>query len=94
MSDRTGMGEGGNVVRPRKRRRSGSTGSLKSALWAIITYNLDVIEDTGLDHEVRQKACHCLTQASLAWSRIVEQHDMARQMTRLERLAQGNGHHG
>jgi hypothetical protein len=79
-------------AKPRQRRRSGSLGSLKSALWAVITYNLDVIEDAELDHELRQKACNSLVQASLAYARVIEQHDMEGQMKALERLAQGNGH--
>jgi hypothetical protein len=35
----TGDEGGGMTAKPRKRRRSGSMGSLKSALWATITYN-------------------------------------------------------
>ena len=77
----------------RQRRRSGSLGSLKSALWATITYNLDVIEDHGLDHEVRQKACNSLTQAALGYAKIVELHELQKQMATLEHLATGNGHH-
>jgi hypothetical protein len=81
-------------VNPRRRRRSGSIGSLKSALWATIAYNLDVIEDAEQDHDLRQKASNCLVQASLAYSRVVEQHEMVRQMAHLEHLANGNGQYG
>jgi hypothetical protein len=77
----------------RKRRRSGSISSLKGALWATITYNLDVIEDDALEHELRQKACNSLTQAALAYSKVIELHDLEQQMQAFEHLAQGNGHH-
>jgi hypothetical protein len=43
------------AAKRRQRRRSGSLGSLKSALWATILYNLDVIEDDEPDHDTRQK---------------------------------------
>jgi hypothetical protein len=81
-------------MKTRRRRRSGSLSALKSSIWAAIEYNLGVIESAELDHELRQKACNSLTQAALAYSRLVEQHDMESQMKALERLAQGNGHHG
>jgi hypothetical protein len=44
------------------------------------------------NHDMRQRASNAVVQASLAYSRIVEQHDMEGQMKALERLAQGNGH--
>jgi hypothetical protein len=81
------------MAKRRLRRRSGSLGALKSALWATITYNLDVIEDAALDHEVKQRACNSLTQAALAWCKIAETHDLQRQVEALERLSSGNGHH-
>jgi hypothetical protein len=87
------MGGGGIRVKRRKRRRSGSIGSLKSALWATITYNLDVIEDPECDHDLRQRACNCLVQASLAYAKIVELHDFEREVRDLEHLALSNGHH-
>jgi hypothetical protein len=75
-----------------KRRRSGSIGSLKSALWATIIYNLDVIEDPERDHDLRQKACNCLVQAGLAYAKILELHDLEHQVEDLEQLAGMNGH--
>jgi hypothetical protein len=81
------------VAKPRKRRRSGSIGSLKSAMWAAITYNLDVIEDPELDHELRQKACNSLTQSALAYSKIVELVDLEREVKAIEQLTPRNGHH-
>jgi hypothetical protein len=77
-----------------QRRRSGSLGSLKSALWATVTYNLDVIEDADLDHELRQKACNSLTQAALAYLKVIEGAELQKEMAHLEHLANGNGHHG
>ena len=80
------------AAKRRQRRRSGSLGSLKSALWATITYNLDVIEDAELDHELRQRACNSLTQASLAYAKIMELYDLEREVKALEHLTSGNGH--
>jgi hypothetical protein len=80
------------VAQQRKRRRSGSIGSLKAALWATITYNLDVIEDDERDHELRQKACNSLTQSALAYTKIVELYDLEREVKALEALTPRNGH--
>jgi hypothetical protein len=80
------------MAKARRRRASGSLGSLKSAIWATITYNLDVIEDDELDHEVKQRACNSLTQAALAFAKVIELYEQQKQMDTLERLAGGNGH--
>lgn len=77
----------------RRRRRSGSLGALKGALWAVIQYNLDLIDNEALDHDIRQRACNALTQAGLAYARVVELHDVEKQLGRLEQVAQGNGGH-
>jgi hypothetical protein len=75
-----------------RRRPSGSLVSLKKALWATIRYNLDVIEDAELDHDLKQKACNCLTQAALAYSKLIELHEQQGQLESLQHLADGNGH--
>jgi hypothetical protein len=80
-------------MKPRRRRRSGSLGSLKGALWATIEYNLGVIDDEARAHEIRQKASNCLVQASLAYSHVVELHELSREMSRFEGFVAGNGHH-
>ena len=85
-------GEGGIVARAWKRRRSGSIGSLKSALWSTITYNLDVIEAPEHDHELRQRASNCLVQASLAYAKILELYDLTQEVKELEQLAPRHGH--
>jgi hypothetical protein len=77
---------------PRRRRGSGSLGQLKARLWACIEYNVTCIEDENLEHDLRQRACNSLTQAALAYSRVVELHDLQRDMQRFEHLAHGNGH--
>jgi hypothetical protein len=79
-------------VQPRRRRRSGSLSALKSALWACIAYNLEVIDDKTLEHDLRQRACNSLTQAALAYSRIVELYDLEREVKALEQLSHSNGH--
>jgi hypothetical protein len=80
------------MAKPRRRRASGSLGSLKSAIWATISYNLDVVEDAALDHELKQRACNSLTQAALAYAKVIELYEQQKQMDTLERLAGGNGH--
>jgi hypothetical protein len=84
---------GGMRANPRRRRRSGSLSALKSSIWACIEYNLGVIEDDELDHELRQRACNSLTQAALAFSKIVELYDLEREVKALEQLSTSNGHH-
>jgi hypothetical protein len=80
------------VAKRGKRRRSGSIGSLKAALWAAVCYNLDVIEDPELDHELKQRACNSLTQTSLAYAKLVELYTLERDVRDLEHLANDNGH--
>lgn len=80
------------MAKPRRRRPSGLLVSLKKALWATITYNMDVIEDGALDHDVKQRACNSLTQAALAYGKVVELHEQQRQLESLQHLADGNGH--
>jgi hypothetical protein len=81
------------MAKPRQRRRSGSLGSLKSALWATITYNLDVIEDVTLEHDLRQRACNSLTQAALAFAKVVDLLEVQRRVADLE-VPVTNGHGG
>jgi len=78
---------------PRRRRRSGSLGALKSAFWAVIEYNLSVVEDPALDHELRQKAGNALTQAGQAYAKVLGLYDLEAKVKALESLAAGNGHH-
>jgi hypothetical protein len=66
--------------------------SLKKALWATISYNLDVVEDAELDHELKQRACNSLTQAALAYAKVIETHEQQRAVEELNHLADGNGH--
>jgi hypothetical protein len=79
-------------AKSRRRRRSGSLSSLKSSLWACIEYNLEVLDDDHLDHELKQRACNSLTQAALAYSKILELYDFEREVKVLEQLAPRNGH--
>jgi hypothetical protein len=77
---------------PRRRRPSGSLASLKRALWAVISYNLGVIEDDEIDHELRQKGSTSLVQAALAYAKVMELHDLERDVKQLEPLSTSNGH--
>jgi hypothetical protein len=52
-----------------------------------------VIDDDEQDHELRQKACNSLTQAALAYAKVVELYDVARDVAALERLAPRHGPH-
>jgi hypothetical protein len=79
---------------PRRRRAIGNLGQLKGRLWAGIEYATKLLEDEHADHELRLKGLTGLVQVSLAYARVIEQHDLETQMTRLERLAESNGHHG
>ena len=77
---------------PRRRRGTGSLGQLKARLWAVLEYTASLVEDASADHDTRLKGATTLVQAALAYSRVLEQHDLQRQMGHLEHLAQGNGH--
>jgi hypothetical protein len=86
-------GGGGVSTKPRRRRRSGSLVALKRYLWATVTYNVSVIEDTDLTHEVRQRASHALVQAAMAYMKVTEATDILTRLESLERAAAGrNGH--
>jgi hypothetical protein len=79
-------------TKPRRRRGSGTLGQLKARLWAVIEYNVTLVEDETADHELRLKGSTTLVQAALAYARIVELYDVARDVSALEQLSNGNGH--
>ena len=79
---------------PRRRRAAGSLGDLKRALWAAICYNRDVIEDTDLSHELRQRASNSLSQAALAFMRCTEQAELEQRIRALECAAERVGRNG
>jgi hypothetical protein len=66
---------------------------MKRALNVCVNYNLDVIQDPERDHELRQKACNCVVQATLAYARIVELYEIETELQDLERMSNRNGHH-
>jgi hypothetical protein len=78
---------------PRRRRGSGSLGQLKARLWAVIEYNVSLVEDDDADHELRLKGSTTLVQAALAYARVLELYDLEREVTELEQLTPRNGHH-
>jgi hypothetical protein len=80
-------------AKPRRRRGSGSLGQLKARLWAVIEYTVRLVEDEGTEHELRLKGSMSLIQATLAYARLVELHDLEHQVKALEQLAHSNGHH-
>jgi hypothetical protein len=80
-------------AKPRRRKPSGSLGALKSRLWASIEYLVDVIGDEEQLHEDRRASCNSLTQAAMAYSRLIELHTIEQEMQHFEDLANGNGHH-
>jgi hypothetical protein len=76
----------------RHRRSSGSLRHLKHYLWAVVTYNLEVLEDQEHGHDLRQKAGNALVQASMAYMKVSEQVDILTRLERLEHAAsQKNG---
>jgi hypothetical protein len=78
----------------RRRRRNGSLVDLKKALWAAIGYNCEVIENTDLSHELRQRASNALSQAALAYLRVTEVADIEQGLRRLEHAAERAGRNG
>jgi len=62
-------------------------------VWAVLEYTVNLVEDDTADHETRLKGATTLVQAALAYARVMELHEMERQMRALETLADGNGHH-
>jgi hypothetical protein len=80
-------------AKPRRRRRSGSLVALKRSLWVTVTYNMSVVEDTDLTHEVRLKATHALVQSAMAYMKVTEATDILTRLESLERAAaERNGH--
>jgi hypothetical protein len=77
---------------PRRRRGGGTLGQLKSRLWTAIEYNVRLVDDEDVDHELRLKGSNALVQASLAYCRVVEVYDLEREVKRLEELPVRNGH--
>ncbi len=80
-------------AKPRRRRASGSLGQLKARVWAVIEYNVTLVEDETADHELRLKGSTSLVQAALAYARVMELYEVEKEVKALEQLARGNGHH-
>jgi hypothetical protein len=78
-------------AKPQRRRQRGSLVATQKALWAVIQYNLDVIEHHDLDHDIKQRASTSLVQAALAWARLAELCDLEKQMQSYEQLTNGHG---
>jgi hypothetical protein len=77
---------------PHRRRGGGTLGQLKSRLWAAVEYNVRLLEDDSIDHELRLKGSNALVQASLAYCRLIEVYDLEREIRELEQLPTHNGH--
>jgi hypothetical protein len=78
----------------RHRRSSGSLRHLKHYLWAVVTYNLEVLEDQEHGHDLRQKAGNALVQASMAYVKVSEATDILTRLEQLEReVSERNGRH-
>jgi hypothetical protein len=82
------------AVSPRRRRPILTLGQLKGRLSAGIEYATKLLEDDTADHELRLKGLTGLVQAAATYARIVELHELQREMQHLEHLADGNGQHG
>jgi hypothetical protein len=80
------------AVSPRRRRPKDSLAALKRGLFSVFLHNVEFVEDEGQEMSARLQASTAAVQAGLAYSRVVEQHDMAAEMADLQRLAHGNGH--
>jgi hypothetical protein len=79
-------------AKPLRRRPRGSLLQVQKAVYAVLDYNLSVIEDDSAEHELKLRACTSLVQASLAWVRISELTDLEKSMVRLETLANNGSH--
>jgi hypothetical protein len=69
------------------KRSRGSLGELKTALWAVVRYNLGVLEDPSQSHETRRAAGNSLTQAGTAYAKVMMIYKVAQDVKRLEELA-------
>jgi hypothetical protein len=78
-------------AKSRRRRPSGSLGALKSRVWASIEYLVDVIGDEDQTHEDRRASCNSLTQAALAYARVMELYEIQKDVNALEEAVKGNG---
>jgi hypothetical protein len=72
------------AVKRRRRRGIGSLSDLQRHLWAILLYNMDVIQDEERPHVLRQKASNCAVQAGMAWLKCEEQADLLKRIEALE----------
>jgi hypothetical protein len=80
-------------VKAQGRRPRGSLASVQKAIFAVIAYNWEVIDDPELDHEVKHRATNSQTQAVLAWAKLEELFTLEKEMQAFEHLTHGNGHH-
>jgi hypothetical protein len=80
------------AVSPYRRRPKDSLVALKRGLFSVFLRNVEFVEDEGQEISVRLQASTAAVQAGLAYSKVVEQHDMVLEMERLARLAHGKGH--
>jgi hypothetical protein len=80
------------AVSPHRRRQKDSLGALKRGLFSVFLRNVEFVEDESQEMSVRLQASTAAVQAGLAYSRVVEQHDMVLEMERLTRLAHSKGH--
>ena len=81
------------AMKPQRRRARGSLGALNHYLWAVVCYNLSVVEDDTLPHDLRQKAGNGLVQAGLAFMRAHELLEIDARLKKVEALTATNGHH-
>jgi hypothetical protein len=62
------------------------------SMHATLVRNVEFVEDEEQPIEIRLQASTAAVQAGLAFSKVIEQHDLQREMAELEWLAKGNGH--
>jgi hypothetical protein len=76
----------------RPQRRRGSIGSVKAALMAVIEYNLSVIDNAKIRHNIRQGASHCVIQACATFLKAEELLSISTRLSQLEAVSERNGH--
>jgi hypothetical protein len=86
-------GEGGLVAKRSKYQGFGTIAGVKRVLWHILQQVSERMRDQTTDDESRRNWANTGIQASLAYAKIHESHDLETQVRHLEGLAHGNGHH-
>jgi hypothetical protein len=79
--------------RPKMPKRAADLSRVRRTLWWAVRHCEYVLATADSDEKIL-RTVHALTQASLAYAKLVEVSELSQKIERLEALAQENGHHG